>query len=1658
MTASINLPITLSPFDATTTYTLTYRATPDSVGTWVGPVGSTTSTSGGSDELTFTALGQDVSTVTQLVNYRVENDTFDAVEIELEVSDSIKTHTIGPWPINGIENAPTFYTPGGSLSLTINVPNEGYAIYPIPAANIPDIYGTGSPAGTGEFSDIEVEWYWPSGKPDHIHPYIPNIQPGCTHTPTANGSILNCINNINNTLGNNLRFQNSMTGLGFIAYHDAGSDAVGTQYVDVYVRDTVHTSNILRLTWALTITTDDPEATNLNSTHNYDEDITYSFGTVPQITDTLTGSAPDNYVVTLTLGDALAGSLDTTVTNSATKTWSSPTLTIVGTKADVNSQLSGLEFYPAADYNSSFNITYVQTNPTDPADWDSGTLTTGTLSMIGTDSTDFTAPSILSYTEDTPLTITGLQITDVRNASSYESIVTLSSPTNGQLSTSGSGGTATYTSGTGVLTITGTKAEVNSHLTSLVFTPNADFNSNVTLDYEQNNITDSVAQGTATITLQGTGSDEVVNVPATHGYREDTTLTVSNPPEITDVASGKHYTVYLTPSNAAFGRAETTGGTWDSGNSRWVITGSKTQVNNDLQTLVYVPSLDVTATNTITYEQIQTTDGITQVNNTLTFNCTDPDDDLNGSTVARQYFTNTATYIFDGIDTTALAIGDYATGYSYSLDIVVGGSSLGDLYHPSVNVPGSGITWDAPTQTMNLSGTKADINSWLYDVQFRPSTANTQPTTTLTYTLERTTDSVVQVNGQVVSLQGVTRTALYNGNASHSYTEDTVYELSPRVSSHFYYTISDVVVTLQMQDQFGVALGVTSGANSIGVLDVANPVGHISSAIRTAQTSWNGNTLTIGATNPGNTADVVSAIMRSGITFTPHVDVYDSFQVAITATDNVNSITHTGTLSFTGTNTADYVITTPLVMTEDATYSFGINAPQILDAVSSDTYTVQMDIVNPVTPAVDVDESVGRLQSTYGGINISSLGIWTASGNKSAVNNILSSLVFIPTANWDQNFSIRYTQQRTHATGTSLQANAVPINVTVQNIDEDPIWNTAAGTLGYWVSGGPVNYQLDAFDPDTGDTITFGIYSGALPTGVTLSSSGLLSGTMPTVSNLTVWNFEVIITDSTGRTAVRAFQMYGELDSPISLEATTGSNLYTNYTRGRWYKIGNNNLPVSANIQRGETITYNITGLPTGTTTSPTVPFTSSHYDNNVSAVFESTANVPASTTGTYNVTYSVQDALGTSSQIQTWETFGVTPLASIGSGLPSPHTYTRYMSASMPRAYAYYPSLQQYYKIDVVNHSYTYGTPIVNTYRTTPAVAVIPIPGDLLIFGNISSGSTTTEEMHTISENVTIYDVSNSNVPGGGMPYRTSSSADSVVAKSSAFMTFYATDSTGGGNYRVAAIGHPHIQSAPYLVDPYNINFETLLEPGSPNSLNTFLNDVQTWGVADREGTSSSGYGNGYFFQTRFFYVQNNRVYYRQFADGGSSVGYKMYTQTPYEKVDITNDLFGTNQLSAASMEILHSSWDEFCLDVDGTKYECVNTNTNPNGAPTWTAYTAPVSKYSSYATNPHAPLAQAQTPHNFRVCKVSGTPNEYHFWQKGHRPLNAADEWELVATVSDADVATNYEIVEPSNIFMSCQSGAIQNTSYAWQWTYPCFVADKKYGLGSGIRFYTV
>ena len=118
------------------------------------------------------------------------------------------------------------------------------------------------------------------------------------------------------------------------------------------------------------------------------------------------------------------------------------------------------------------------------------------------------------------------------------------------------------------------------------------------------------------------------------------------------------------------------------------------------------------------------------------------------------------------------------------------------------------------------------------------------------------------------------------------------------------------------------------------------------------------------------------------------------------------------------------------------------------------------------------------------------------------------------------------------------------ITVSGQDI---PDWDTPAGSLGTYIDGQAVDIQLEYNDPDPDQTVTVKKVAGELPPGLTVSSTGLLSGNirpvvlLPTdaLPGYDVTAFDKFPWDTTTRSSSKNYQ--------FTLEITDGldSNLRT---------------------------------------------------------------------------------------------------------------------------------------------------------------------------------------------------------------------------------------------------------------------------------------------------------------------------------------------------------------------------------------------------------------------------------------------------------------------------------------------------------------------------------
>ena len=121
------------------------------------------------------------------------------------------------------------------------------------------------------------------------------------------------------------------------------------------------------------------------------------------------------------------------------------------------------------------------------------------------------------------------------------------------------------------------------------------------------------------------------------------------------------------------------------------------------------------------------------------------------------------------------------------------------------------------------------------------------------------------------------------------------------------------------------------------------------------------------------------------------------------------------------------------------------------------------------------------------------------------------------------------------ATFTGLSSANEPYDIKVTNpsnifgmlpdalyVNNNPAWTTPAGSLGTFAE--QVNATIYALSISDDSTITYSLAAGSsLPSGVTLSSAGVISGTIPDISSNTTYTFTVNATDGLNPVISRTF-------------------------------------------------------------------------------------------------------------------------------------------------------------------------------------------------------------------------------------------------------------------------------------------------------------------------------------------------------------------------------------------------------------------------------------------------------------------------------------------------------------------------------------------------------
>lgn len=129
---------------------------------------------------------------------------------------------------------------------------------------------------------------------------------------------------------------------------------------------------------------------------------------------------------------------------------------------------------------------------------------------------------------------------------------------------------------------------------------------------------------------------------------------------------------------------------------------------------------------------------------------------------------------------------------------------------------------------------------------------------------------------------------------------------------------------------------------------------------------------------------------------------------------------------------------------------------------------------------------------------------------------------------------------------------------------QQPNWNTPVGSIGIFPSLVPMTFQLSATPVQPAITLTYAIISGSLPSGLSMSDSGLIFGTPSLVNNESTSTFVVRVTDNFQNIRDRTFSI-GVSGSALP-SFTTANGTILSILDSTWteYPIQYNN-PISTN-------------------------------------------------------------------------------------------------------------------------------------------------------------------------------------------------------------------------------------------------------------------------------------------------------------------------------------------------------------------------------------------------------------------------------------------------------------------------------------------------------------
>ncbi|ASJ75285.1 DUF4347 domain-containing protein [Granulosicoccus antarcticus] len=912
------------------------------------------------------------------------------------------------------------------------------------------------------------------------------------------------------------------------------------------------------ITLEVTPVNDAPAATNLNSTSAYTEGDASVLIIDIVVSDVDTG---EEITATLTLANTAAGSLSET--DGASYAVGTGIWTKTGTVAEVNTALAGLVFSPMTDNDVDTTISV----SIDDGDEDTSGALTGTITLEVTPVNDAPAATNLSstsaYTEgDASVLITDIVVSDVDTGEVITATLTLADTAAGSLSETDG---ASYAVGTGIWTKTGTVAEVNAALANLEFNPvaNNDVDTTISVSIDDGN-EDASGALTGTITLEVTPVNDApaaTNLSSTSAYTEGDASVLITDIVVSDVDTGEEITATLTLANIAAGSlSETDGASYTVGTGIWTKTGTVADVNAALANLVFIPTSnnDIDTTISVSIDDGDE-DASAALNGTITLEVTPVND-----APAATNLTSTSLYTEGDASVliTDIVVSDVDTGEEITATLTLADTAAGSLSETD------GASYTVGTGIWTKTGTVAEVNAALANLEFNPAANNDVDTTISVSIDDGNEDASGALNGTITldvtpvndapAATNLTSTSAYTeGDASVLITDIVVSDVD---------TGEEITATLTLANTAAGSLSETDGA---------------SYAVGTG--IW---------TKTGTVADVNAALANLVFIPTSNNDVDTTISVSIDDGDEDTSGALTGTITLEVTPVNDAPAATNLNST--SAYTEGDASVLIIDIVVSDVDTGE-EITATLTLA---NTAAGSLSETDGASYAVGTGIWTKTGAVAEVNTALANLEFNPVANNDVDTTISVSIDDGNEDASGALNGTITLDVTPVN--DAPAATNLTSTSAYTEGDASVLItDIVVSDVDTGEEITATLTLANTAAG-SLSATGGASYTVGTG----VWSMSGTVADVNAALANLEFNpaanndvdttisvsiddgdedTSGALTGTITLEVTPVNDApaATNLTSTSLYTEGDSSVLITdivvSDVDKGEVITATMT-------------------------------------------------------------------------------------------------------------------------------------------------------------------------------------------------------------------------------------------------------------------------------------------------------------------------------------------------------------------------------------------------------------------------------------------------------------------------------------------------